>query len=142
MSADAPSVISMRQSIERFQADGFSVLPQVYCDAECDQIVSDLTDALGRSGRLGAIRNATAGVYAARNLLTVWPATGTVWKKPALIATLTEILGAQFGLVRALFFDKPPAQTWALPWHKDMTVAVRNNQLPSKHFGKPTKKMG
>jgi ectoine hydroxylase-related dioxygenase (phytanoyl-CoA dioxygenase family) len=45
-------------------------------------------------------------------------------------------------LVRALFFDKPPDQTWALPWHKDLTIAVRDNQRPSRHFTKPTRKAG
>jgi hypothetical protein len=41
-----------------------------------------------------------------------------------------------------LYFDKPPEQSWALPWHKDMTIAVRNNRLPSEHFSKPTLKVG
>jgi ectoine hydroxylase-related dioxygenase (phytanoyl-CoA dioxygenase family) len=44
--------------------------------------------------------------------------------------------------VRTLFFDKPPDRTWALPWHKDLTVAVRDNRLPSRAFGKPTLKAG
>src|SRR6185437_14142607 len=55
---------------------------------------------------------------------------------------LAAILGPKFGLVRILFFDKPPRQTWALPWHKDLTVAVRDNRLPSQHFAKPTRKAG
>src|SRR5262249_58384817 len=45
-------------------------------------------------------------------------------------------------LVRVLFFDKPPERSWALPWHKDLTVAVRDNRLPSRHFAKPTRKAG
>ncbi len=44
--------------------------------------------------------------------------------------------------MRILFFDKPPRQTWALPWHKDRTIAVRDNRLPSRHFSKPTCKAG
>ena len=44
--------------------------------------------------------------------------------------------------MRILFFDKPPRQTWALPWHKDLTVSVRDNRLPSRHFNKPTRKAG
>src|SRR5262249_11408360 len=46
------------------------------------------------------------------------------------------------GLVRVLYFDKPPGQSWALPWHKDLTIAVRDNALPSERFGKPTRKAG
>jgi ectoine hydroxylase-related dioxygenase (phytanoyl-CoA dioxygenase family) len=48
----------------------------------------------------------------------------------------------QRSVVRVLFFDKPPQQTWALPWHKDLTIAVRDNGLPSTHFARPTRKAG
>src|SRR5699024_10016906 len=59
-----------------------------------------------------------------------------------LASALTAILGPNFGLVRVLFFDKPPERTWSLPWHKDLTIAVRRNDLPSKRFTKPTVKAG
>jgi ectoine hydroxylase-related dioxygenase (phytanoyl-CoA dioxygenase family) len=52
------------------------------------------------------------------------------------------VLGPSFGLVRVLFFDKPPENSWALPWHKDMAIAVKNNALPSEHFTHPTRKIG
>ncbi len=55
---------------------------------------------------------------------------------------LTATLGRDFGLVRVLFFDKPPGSSWALPWHKDLTVAVRDNSLPSDQFTRPTRKAG
>jgi ectoine hydroxylase-related dioxygenase (phytanoyl-CoA dioxygenase family) len=55
---------------------------------------------------------------------------------------LAGVLGPHFGLVRGLFFDKPPARSWALPWHKDMTIAVKDNRVPSRHFAKPTMKAG
>ena len=44
--------------------------------------------------------------------------------------------------MRGLLFDKPPEQTWSLPWHQDMTIAVRDNRLPTAHFCKPTTKSG
>jgi ectoine hydroxylase-related dioxygenase (phytanoyl-CoA dioxygenase family) len=74
--------------------------------------------------------------------LTVWPPAAEVWRVPQLISALTSELRPGCGLVRALYFDKPPAQSWALPWHKDLTVAVRDNRLPSGRFGKPTRKAG
>jgi ectoine hydroxylase-related dioxygenase (phytanoyl-CoA dioxygenase family) len=52
------------------------------------------------------------------------------------------VLGDGFGLVRVLFFDKPPDRTWSLPWHKDLTIAVRDNRLPSNRFCHPTTKVG
>jgi Phytanoyl-CoA dioxygenase (PhyH) len=59
-----------------------------------------------------------------------------------MLGLLADMLGPGFGLVRVLYFDKPPDQSWALPWHKDMTIAVKNNRLPSEHFAKPTFKAG
>jgi ectoine hydroxylase-related dioxygenase (phytanoyl-CoA dioxygenase family) len=47
-------------------------------------------------------------------------------------------LGGQAGLVRVLYFDKPPGQSWA----KDTAIAVRDNRLPSSIFAKPTTKAG
>jgi ectoine hydroxylase-related dioxygenase (phytanoyl-CoA dioxygenase family) len=44
--------------------------------------------------------------------------------------------------VRALFFDKPPDCCWSLPWHKDRTIAVKNNDKPTSHFRRPTIKAG
>ena len=41
-----------------------------------------------------------------------------------------------------LYFDKPPGESWALPWHKDLAIAVRDNRLPSDHFARPTTKYG
>jgi ectoine hydroxylase-related dioxygenase (phytanoyl-CoA dioxygenase family) len=59
-----------------------------------------------------------------------------------LVDLLTAVLGADYGLTRALYFDKPPDRSWALPWHKDLTIAVQDNRLPSKHFSHPTTKAG
>ena len=54
------------------------------------------------------------------------PATGNPY---ALASALQTALGPGLGLVRVLYFDKPPGQSWALPWHKDLTIAVRANRL-------------
>jgi ectoine hydroxylase-related dioxygenase (phytanoyl-CoA dioxygenase family) len=59
-----------------------------------------------------------------------------------LAGALAAVLGPAYGLVRGLYFDKPPGKTWALPWHKDLTVAVRDNRRPGGGFSKPTTKAG
>lgn len=42
----------------------------------------------------------------------------------------------------SVFFDKHPNRTWTLPWHQDMTIAVKDNSLPTELFCKPTTKSG
>jgi hypothetical protein len=107
---------------------------------ECAAIAEGI-DASIRSGG-AAIRGGDGTVYAARNVLEAWPRAAEVWRMPALVGPMRELLGDEFGLVRVLYFDKPPGNSWALPWHKDLTIAVRNNRLPSERFRKPTAKAG
>jgi ectoine hydroxylase-related dioxygenase (phytanoyl-CoA dioxygenase family) len=121
-------------------ADGFTMVPGVFGAAEVDGLIASLTDALARSH--SSVMERGGIPYAARNILDLWPESRTMWRRAPLPELLNEVLGPKFGLVRALFFDKPPEHTWSLPWHKDLTIAVRDNRTPSSHFVKPTTKEG
>jgi hypothetical protein len=127
----------------QLDADGVVILCGVFTAAEAGA----MADALGRvfaerGSAEASIRGDEGEVYAARNVLQLWPEAATVWRRPPLAECLAAVLGPGFGLVRTLFFDKPPRQTWALPWHKDLTVAVRDNRRPGTQFAKPTRKAG
>jgi hypothetical protein len=126
---------------ETVARDGFAVLAGVFAECQVVAICRSLEEAFASDGD-AAIRSQAGAVYAARNLLAAWPEAHRVWRQPSLVAALAEILGPTYGLVRVLFFDKPPGRTWALPWHKDLTIAVRNNRLPSRAFARPTTKRG
>jgi hypothetical protein len=127
--------------LKRIQQDGFAILPGILSARRVDAILLAL-DRVWQSHPDGVMHSQSGSVFGARNLLQMWPEVAQVWKQPPLPALLADILGPDFGLVRVLYFDKPPEQTWALPWHKDMTIAVRDNSLPSPHFAKPTRKAG
>jgi hypothetical protein len=132
-----------RALLQDIEERGYVVLPGVFSPAEVDEIVRSLTDALDTpQGADSALRSAEGGVYGARNILTIWPPAAAVARRPPLPEALAATLGPRYGVVRGLYFDKPPGQTWALPWHKDLTVAVRDNRRPSRHFTKPTTKAG
>jgi hypothetical protein len=127
--------------LEQVARDGFAMLAGVFTEAETEALSCRLEGALTRAAE-ATIRTQGGTIYAARNVLSVWPEADQVWRQRPLQAALAAVLGPQLGLVRALFFDKPPAQTWALPWHKDLTVAVRDNRRRSRLFSKPTIKAG
>jgi ectoine hydroxylase-related dioxygenase (phytanoyl-CoA dioxygenase family) len=80
--------------------------------------------------------------YGSRDLAALFPEVCELPRERVLRAFLHEVLGPRAGLVRALFFDKPPERSWSLPWHKDRTIAVKDNQRPSTVFGRPTLKAG
>lgn len=129
------------EAVARVHQDGFVLLPAVFAPHEVDALRTTLAARLEAQAADDAIRSAGA-VVGARNVLALWPDAATLWRRGALHETLTALLGPRLGLVRALYFDKPPDRTWALPWHKDLTIAVRDNRLPSAAFARPTRKAG
>lgn len=132
----------MQNGLIEIDRHGLTMVPGVFTGAEIDALIADLEAALAQPSDATAIRSRADNVYAARNLLEVWPAAKTVWRSGSLPALLAAVLGPDYGLVRGLYFDKPPEQTWALPWHKDMTIAVQSTAAVSPHFVKPTRKAG
>jgi hypothetical protein len=129
--------------IERVEGDGFAVVPGVYSSVECAAIAQALQAALAECGDVSAaLRRANGAIYGARNLLSIFPLARSLWRKPSLLDLLTAALGAHFGLVRGLYFDKPPEGNWSLPWHQDLTIAVKDHALPSDRFRNRTTKAG
>ena len=69
------------------------------------------------------------------------PAAAALARHPRLHDPLARVLGPGAGVVRGLYFDKPPGDGWALPWHRDTTVAVKAHGRFGT-FVKPTTKAG
>lgn len=119
---------------------GFAIIPGVYSAEEsataADKLTSDFENESGSD-----VLSSRGSVYAARNLIDTAPWLTVFWNRPPLVDVLRHMLGDEFGLVRILFFDKPSDRSWSLPFHKDMTIAVRDNSIPSG-FSKPTVKAG
>ena len=128
---------------EALDRNGFTLLGEVFDGAEIDELATELSRVLAvASSEPGAIRSYAGSVYAARNVLDLFPPAIDVWQREPLIEVLGETLGPEFGLVRGLYFDKPPERSWSLPWHKDLTIAVERNDLPTANFLHPTHKAG
>jgi hypothetical protein len=129
--------------IDRIERDGFVVIPGVFSGNQIEALAHELAAAIGDAiGDDATILSSGGVVYAARNVLSIFPPARDVWRREPLMSLLRGMLGANCGLVRGLYFDKPPERTWTLPWHKDLTIAVRDNRLPSTRFTKPTVKAG
>src|SRR5438445_8059361 len=139
---EQPALPKTEEWLAKLATDGFVVLPAVFTPKQAEEILFSLERAFQEQAEKVASRSHAGPVYAARNILALWPGAATVWRQAPLPELLGALLGAQFGLVRGLYFDKPPDRTWALPWHKDLTIAVREHRRPSPSFTKPTLKAG
>ncbi len=124
------------------ERNGFCLLRQAVNAGTVTRLLDVCRDVFEDDSDGVRARSSRGHVYAARNLIESIPEVSTVWQSEALVRFLREQLGDQFGLVRALFFDKPPDRTWALAWHKDTSIAVMDNSIASRSFSRPTTKAG
>jgi hypothetical protein len=127
--------------VEQIERDGFAIAAGVYDDPQVEQLLEEVEAGLALAAE-SSIKSSRGETYAARNLVEFAPQLLNTWKTPAMLRLLAEVLGDGFGLVRVLYFDKHPNRTWSLPWHKDMTIAVKDNSLPTSELSKPTRKSG
>jgi hypothetical protein len=127
---------------EQLAKQGFVLLQDTHSIRQIETILTALDATFAADASNSTLRAGDGSIYGARNLLRMWPGVVDAWKMPPLPEIVSELLGAKAGLVRVLYFDKPPEQSWALPWHKDHVIAVQNNHLPSEQFSKPTTKAG
>lgn len=127
---------------EQLGVDGFALLRGVYTPHECRQLGEELLAVLSASSDEAAALRRGNVVYGARNLLDLFPPALELWRRPALVELLLDTLGPVCGLVRGLFFDKPPRASWSLPWHRDLTIAVGEHGMIGGEFRNPTTKAG
>ena len=53
---------------------------------------------------------------------------------PLILELVEPVLGPDFFPVRGLLFDKIPGANWKVPWHQDVTIAVRK-RIEADGFG-------
>jgi len=123
-------------------ADGFALVRGVYSLEDCHRLGRELLAVLAACKDEASALRRNGVVYGARNLLHLFPAASELWRRPALENVLLEVLGPKCGLVRGLFFDKPPGANWSLPWHRDFTIAVHEHGPIGGAFCNPTTKAG
>ncbi len=128
--------------LEHLTVNGYAHLPGVFTAAEMAAACSACTAALlGPAAQNSLLRHGGDPPHGARNLLALWPNAARLARGPALTDAIQRALGPQAGLVRSLYFDKPPGEGWALPWHRDTVIAVAHHG-PLGALRHPTHKAG
>jgi ectoine hydroxylase-related dioxygenase (phytanoyl-CoA dioxygenase family) len=76
-----------------------------------------------------------------RDLLRAVPATRRLADSEALAGLVRPVLGPGAFVIRGLLFDKTPGANWLVPWHQDLTIAVKA-RTEAAGFGPWTVKAG
>ena len=103
--------------------DGFTVIEGVVSP----QVVAELVD-LARpylADKRAGVLERGGEAYGMRDLLWRAPEIKRLAASPELMDIARAIIGPGAFAVRGLFFDKTPTTNWNLPWHQDLTIAVR-----------------
>jgi hypothetical protein len=126
--------------LDHLKQFGYALLRGVFGADETCSLASRLSAALQASEP--SVLRSRGQTYGSRDLIRLFPDVCDIPRQPILREFIAADLGPHAGLVRALYFDKPPDRSWSLPWHKDRTIAVKDNQLPTTVFKRPTIKAG
>lgn len=120
---------------------GYEILPGVLDHVVCRQIQDDVQRVLDdqTQSEIEGKRGARVG---GRNLQQLWGGWRTITQQPTIAEFLHDHVGQQAGLVRILYFDKPPGAGWSLALHRDQTIAVKDHLQPPEPFRNPTRKAG
>jgi len=108
---------------DRFQEHGYVVLQPILGERQ-------LAAARGEAARLSDAASGRGGV---RNVLQRSPYFHEL-AMGVLRELACEYAGADAQAVKATLFDKTVAANWKVPWHQDLTIAVRR-RLETTGFG-------
>ena len=106
---------------EALPREGYAIVPKVVAP----EVIADLIRAFDAAGPLGAVLRRAEAVYGMRDLLRAIPEVRRLAGSPTLLGLARSVLGPGAFAVRGLLFDKSEAANWGVPWHQDLTIAVR-----------------
>jgi ectoine hydroxylase-related dioxygenase (phytanoyl-CoA dioxygenase family) len=119
--------------------DGFAVIERVVAPEVVQELI-DRTQRELREKRAGLLERG-GETYGMRDLLWRSAEIRRLAASREFMEIVRAVLGPGAFAVRGLFFDKTPTTNWNLPWHQDLTIAVRaRRDVPG--FGPWTLKAG
>jgi ectoine hydroxylase-related dioxygenase (phytanoyl-CoA dioxygenase family) len=109
---------------ELFDKRGFEIIDNAFDGQTVDYLALEL--ARLNFGTAAKKRKKVA--FGVRNLLNVAPLVREFAASEAVRKLVEPIAGEKARVVRAIFFDKTPEANWKVPYHQDLTIAVREQK--------------
>jgi ectoine hydroxylase-related dioxygenase (phytanoyl-CoA dioxygenase family) len=109
---------------QEIEVRGFIVISGVLDSATVDRVIEELRSI----PRTNATKERGGSYFGIRNLLSIAPYVCELANSPSIRSIVDPLLGKQARVVRGIFFDKTPEANWKVPWHQDLTIAVRQRK--------------
>lgn len=103
--------------------------------------IRDAVSADTLEGLIRSVEVLPPNAPGARNLAGMVPQIARLSRSPEIAGVLENIGCQNAFLVRSIFFDKQPGANWKVPWHQDITIAVRERR-EVEGFGPWSEKTG
>jgi ectoine hydroxylase-related dioxygenase (phytanoyl-CoA dioxygenase family) len=108
------------QHKQHLQQEGYAIIDNVFSEAEVAAIIETI-DNIDTSG--AAFRK-TSDLFAIRRFVKEVPGIGAFIFTSRLRAIIDELFGADYFLVKSIYFDKPAKSNWFVAYHQDLTISV------------------
>ena len=100
--------------LNQFASCGYVVVPGLLAEAAADELRRSLAEVSGKAGH--------------RNLIRDFESVRSVTVLPALENVLKDTTGRKARAIRGILFNKLEGANWALGWHQDLTIAVKEKK--------------
>jgi ectoine hydroxylase-related dioxygenase (phytanoyl-CoA dioxygenase family) len=101
--------------LKQFETDGFAMTPSLLSSDEMARLIELTEHYASRDQKRGGIRD----------IMQRAPKLRAIADNVRVREIVEQVLGPDAFVVRSTLFDKTDAANWKVPWHQDVTIAVR-----------------
>lgn len=119
-----PTALLPTSLAKQLDDHGFAIAGHVIDDRAVASLI-DSIDSLAHSTDRGP---KGAGSYGVRHLCQIVPRVAAMAQSEPVRSLVEPVLGTSAKVVRSLLFDKNPVANWKVPWHQDLTIAIKERR--------------
>jgi ectoine hydroxylase-related dioxygenase (phytanoyl-CoA dioxygenase family) len=112
------------ESLTKYKSEitenGFAIISDVYTENEVHRILKCIDQSEQHEDSIVK----TAELFAIRQLLKKIPELHKLLFNRTLKAILAKQFDSNYHLTKAIYFDKPQASNWFVPFHQDLSISV------------------
>lgn len=115
---------------QQLTTEGFTVIDNVFTAGE----VSAIANEIAAADPSGPAFRKTKDLFAIRRFLKEIPSVHRFVFTEKLNVIIHSLFGADYFVVKSIYFDKPGQSNWFVAWHQDLTISV-DRKVPVQGFG-------